>query len=161
MFRVPPAPAPVPVPALGAHVPRAPVNIPFTKAELDHGAKSRHRQAALDPEPQGEVDGEVCFNTSMTGYQEVLTDPSYRGQFVTFTAPHIGNTGVCKLDHESHRIQAAGLIIRDLPLLVSATGVNKLEDYGEDIIKTENAFISEYASSTTCLMEYNPRGPPE
>jgi carbamoyl-phosphate synthase small subunit len=59
--------------------------------------------------------GEVVFNTSMTGYQEILTDPSYAGQVVTLTYPHIGNTGVNGEDVESARVHAAGLVIRDLP----------------------------------------------
>ncbi|MEO5861997.1 MAG: glutamine-hydrolyzing carbamoyl-phosphate synthase small subunit [Burkholderiales bacterium] len=59
--------------------------------------------------------GEVVFNTAMTGYQEILTDPSYSGQIVTLTYPHIGNTGINHEDVESHRIFAAGLVIRDLP----------------------------------------------
>ena len=63
--------------------------------------------------------GEVVFNTAITGYQEILTDPSYAGQMVTLTYPHIGNTGVNGEDVESRRIFAAGLIIRDLPRLVS------------------------------------------
>jgi len=67
----------------------------------------------------GETSGEVVFNTAMTGYQEILTDPSYSRQLVTLTYPHIGNTGVNEEDVESDRIQAAGLIIRDLPLLAS------------------------------------------
>lgn len=67
----------------------------------------------------GETSGEVVFNTAMTGYQEILTDPSYARQLVTLTYPHIGNTGVNEEDVESNRIQAAGLIIRDLPLMVS------------------------------------------
>lgn len=58
------------------------------------------------------VVGEVVFNTSMSGYQEILTDPSYRGQLVTMTMPHIGNYGVNALDVESERVQAAGLIVR-------------------------------------------------
>ncbi len=60
--------------------------------------------------------GEVVFNTAMTGYQEILTDPSYCQQIVTLTYPHIGNTGVTPEDAESGGVQAAGLIIRDLPL---------------------------------------------
>ncbi len=60
----------------------------------------------------GEFFGEVVFNTSMTGYQEILTDPSYHGQIITFTAPHIGNTGVNLDDEESARVWAAGLIVR-------------------------------------------------
>ena len=67
----------------------------------------------------GETSGEVVFNTAMTGYQEILTDPSYSRQMVTLTYPHIGNTGVNDEDVESDRIQAAGLIIRDLPLVTS------------------------------------------
>src|SRR5512136_1766757 len=63
----------------------------------------------------GEAAGEVVFNTSMTGYQEILTDPSYAGQVVTLTYPHIGNVGVNAEDVESRRIHAAGLVIRDLP----------------------------------------------
>jgi len=63
--------------------------------------------------------GEVVFNTAMTGYQEILTDPSYAGQIVTLTYPHIGNTGVNPEDVESKRIFAAGLVIRDLPCVAS------------------------------------------
>jgi carbamoyl-phosphate synthase small subunit len=63
--------------------------------------------------------GEVVFNTAMTGYQEILTDPSYARQLVTLTYPHIGNTGTNDQDEESDRIWAAGLIIRDLPLRAS------------------------------------------
>ena len=64
--------------------------------------------------------GEVVFNTAMTGYQEILTDPSYAGQIVTLTYPHIGNTGVNGEDVESQRIFAAALVIRDLPRLASS-----------------------------------------
>jgi len=64
--------------------------------------------------------GEVVFNTSMTGYQEILTDPSYAGQIVTLTYPHVGNVGVNAEDVESNRIYAAGLVIRDLPRLASS-----------------------------------------
>jgi carbamoyl-phosphate synthase small subunit len=63
--------------------------------------------------------GEVVFNTAMTGYQEILTDPSYAKQIVTLTYPHIGNTGVNQEDEECSSIWAAGLVIRDLPLLES------------------------------------------
>jgi carbamoyl-phosphate synthase small subunit len=63
--------------------------------------------------------GEVVFNTSMTGYQEILTDPSYAQQIVALTYPHIGNTGTNPIDEESDKVHAAGLIIRDLPLMVS------------------------------------------
>ena len=68
---------------------------------------------------EGETVGEVVFNTSMTGYQEILTDPSYSKQIVTLTYPHIGNTGVNAEDQESDLIAAAGLIIRDLPKLAN------------------------------------------
>ncbi|MYL24851.1 glutamine-hydrolyzing carbamoyl-phosphate synthase small subunit [Halomonas alkaliantarctica] len=68
---------------------------------------------------EGKTSGEVVFNTAMTGYQEILTDPSYTRQIVTLTYPHIGNTGVNGEDIESATIAAAGLVIRDLPLLAS------------------------------------------
>jgi carbamoyl-phosphate synthase small subunit len=63
--------------------------------------------------------GEVVFNTSMTGYQEILTDPSYAKQIITLTYPHIGNTGTNEEDNESDRVWASGLVIRDLPLVAS------------------------------------------
>ena len=65
---------------------------------------------------EGMTSGEVVFNTAMTGYQEILTDPSYSRQIVTLTYPHIGNTGTNDEDVESRGVQAAGLIIRDLPM---------------------------------------------
>lgn len=68
---------------------------------------------------EGKTVGEVVFNTSMTGYQEILTDPSYCQQIVTLTNPHIGNVGVNSRDSESTKIQAAGLVIRDLSLTAS------------------------------------------
>jgi carbamoyl-phosphate synthase small subunit len=78
----------------------------------------------------GETSGEVVFNTAMTGYQEILTDPSYARQIVTLTYPHIGNTGVNAEDEESDRVWAAGLVIRDLPLLASNfRSVGTLQDY--------------------------------
>lgn len=67
----------------------------------------------------GSVAGEVVFNTAMTGYQEILTDPSYARQIVTLTYPHIGNTGTNAEDVEAGKVHAAGLVIRDLPLLES------------------------------------------
>ncbi len=83
----------------------------------------------------GHTSGEVVFNTAMTGYQEILTDPSYSRQIVTLTYPHIGNTGVNPEDVESSRIHAAGLIIRDLPLLMSNfRATQSLPDY----LKSEN-----------------------
>lgn len=68
---------------------------------------------------EGQTVGEVVFNTAMTGYQEIITDPSYTKQIVTLTYPHIGNTGTNPEDVESSQVWAAGLIIRDLPLLTS------------------------------------------
>lgn len=67
----------------------------------------------------GSAVGEVVFNTSMTGYQEILTDPSYARQIVTLTYPHIGNYGTTPEDEESNAIHACGLVIRDLPLVAS------------------------------------------
>jgi carbamoyl-phosphate synthase small subunit len=68
----------------------------------------------------GAAVGEVVFNTAMTGYQEILTDPSYCRQIVTLTYPHIGNTGVNAEDAESRRVYAEGLVVRDLPRLLSS-----------------------------------------
>lgn len=78
----------------------------------------------------GQSVGEVVFNTSMTGYQEILTDPSYCRQIVTLTYPHIGNVGVNKEDEESDQIFASGLIIRELsPVLSSWRGEESLDAY--------------------------------
>jgi carbamoyl-phosphate synthase small subunit len=68
----------------------------------------------------GHAVGEVVFNTAMTGYQEIITDPSYAGQIVTLTYPHIGNVGVNAEDAESRRVFAAGLVIRDMPRVASS-----------------------------------------
>lgn len=68
---------------------------------------------------EGTAVGEVVFNTSMTGYQEILTDPSYSRQIVTLTYPHIGNVGTNASDEESSAVHAQGLVIRDLPLIAS------------------------------------------
>ena len=68
---------------------------------------------------EGVSNGEVVFNTAMTGYQEILTDPSYARQIITFTYPHIGNTGINTEDEESPRVWAAGLVIRSLSDLAS------------------------------------------
>ena len=74
--------------------------------------------------------GEVVFNTALSGYQEILTDPSYSRQIVTLTYPHIGNVGVNTDDEESEKIQVAGLVIRDLPLMASNFRSEKsLDDY--------------------------------
>ena len=74
---------------------------------------------------KGNTTGEVVFNTALTGYQEILTDPSYARQIVTLTCPHIGNTGTTPEDLESPQIYCAGLIIRDLPLLASSWRANE------------------------------------
>jgi len=79
--------------------------------------------------------GEVVFNTAMTGYQEILTDPSYTRQIVTLTYPHIGNTGINREDCEAGRIYAAGLVIRDLPLLASNF---RSEQTLSDYLRAEN-----------------------
>jgi carbamoyl-phosphate synthase small subunit len=85
----------------------------------------------------GHTTGEVVFNTAMTGYQEILTDPSYSRQIVTLTYPHIGNVGVNPEDVEASKVHAAGLIIRDLPLLASNFRTTQsLSDYlkGENVV---------------------------
>lgn len=85
----------------------------------------------------GHTIGEVVFNTAMTGYQEILTDPSYSRQIVTLTYPHIGNVGVNEEDVEAGKIHAAGLIIKDLPLLESNfRSTQSLSDYlkGENVV---------------------------
>ncbi len=79
---------------------------------LEDGTLFRGRSIGAD----GLASGEVVFNTAMTGYQEILTDPSYCRQLITLTYPHIGNTGVNAEDEEASEIHASGLIIRDLPL---------------------------------------------
>ena len=79
---------------------------------------------------EGHSVGEVVFNTAMTGYQEILTDPSYARQIVTLTYPHIGNTGTTSEDEEAETIWSAGLVIRDLPLLASNfRNQQSLQDY--------------------------------
>ncbi|MFM8986376.1 MAG: glutamine-hydrolyzing carbamoyl-phosphate synthase small subunit [Planctomycetia bacterium] len=79
---------------------------------------------------KGTVSGEVCFNTSMTGYQEILTDPSYRGQILTMTAPQIGNYGVNAADVESGTLQMAGFVVREASRIASNfTATGTLGDY--------------------------------
>ena len=81
----------------------------------------------------GHITGEVVFNTAMTGYQEILTDPSYAQQIVTLTYPHIGNVGTNPEDEEAAAIHCAGLVIRDLPLLASSwRSQSSLADYLKD-----------------------------
>ncbi len=91
-----------------------PITVPAILA-LDDGTVFRGRSIGA----AGQAVAEVVFNTAMTGYQEILTDPSYAGQFVTLTYPHIGNVGVNSEDVESNKIWASGLIIRDLSSIVS------------------------------------------
>ncbi len=89
----------------------------------------------------GHTVGEVVFNTAITGYQEILTDPSYAQQIVTLTYPHIGNVGVNAEDVESTKVHAAGLIIRDLPVLASNfRSQQSLSDYlkAENIVAISN-----------------------
>jgi carbamoyl-phosphate synthase small subunit len=89
---------------------------------------SLFRGAAIGIE--GQITGEVVFNTAMTGYQEILTDPSYAKQIVTLTYPHIGNVGTNSEDEEAAAIHCAGLVIRDLPVLLSNwRSQSSLEDY--------------------------------
>lgn len=106
--------------------------------------------------------GEVVFNTAMTGYQEILTDPSYARQIVTLTYPHIGNTGINAEDEESAEIHAAGLVIRDLPLLASNfRSEQSLSDYlaGNNIIgiadidtRRLTRILREKGAQNGCLM---------
>ena len=90
---------------------------------------------------EGSTSGEVVFNTSMTGYQEILTDPSYCKQIVTLTYPHIGNTGTNGEDVESRAVFAAGLIIRDLPLLHSSFRAN--ESLQEYLVRNQTVAIAD------------------
>ena len=93
---------------------------------LEDGSVFRGQSIGAD----GQTVGEVVFNTAMTGYQEILTDPSYARQIVTLTYPHIGNVGVNHEDEESSHVHAAGLVIRDLPLLMSNfRAEQRLDDY--------------------------------
>jgi len=96
------------------HLKGGPMLTPALLALEDGSIFHGHAVGAL-----GETVGEVVFNTAMTGYQEILTDPSYAQQIVTLTYPHIGNTGVNEADAESDRVHAAGLIVRDVPRLAS------------------------------------------
>ncbi|MEX0641781.1 MAG: glutamine-hydrolyzing carbamoyl-phosphate synthase small subunit [Pirellulales bacterium] len=91
------------------------MNYPSAKLALEDGSVF----PGISFGAPGEVDGEVCFNTSMTGYQEILTDPSYRGQIVTMTYPEIGNYGVNAEDFESGRPHLAGFAVREASQLAS------------------------------------------
>ncbi|WP_153447568.1 glutamine-hydrolyzing carbamoyl-phosphate synthase small subunit [Vibrio algicola] len=98
---------------------------------LEDGTVFRGQSIGAD----GSAVGEVVFNTSMTGYQEILTDPSYSQQIVTLTYPHIGNTGTNSEDEESSAIHAQGLVIRDLPLMASNF---RSEQTLSDYLKSQN-----------------------
>ena len=107
---------------------------------------------------EGSTSGEVVFNTSMTGYQEILTDPSYCKQIVTLTYPHIGNTGTNAEDEESRCVYAAGLIIRDLPLLHSNFRASEsLHDY---LVRNKTVAIADIDTRrlTTLLREKGSQG---
>ncbi|MBU4498877.1 MAG: carbamoyl phosphate synthase small subunit, partial [Gammaproteobacteria bacterium] len=98
---------------------------------LADGSVFRGRSVGAD----GTAIGEVVFNTAMTGYQEILTDPSYSRQIVTLTYPHIGNSGINTEDVEAGRIHAAGLVVRDVPRLYSNFRASQsLPDY----LKSQN-----------------------
>ena len=105
----------------------------------------------------GATVGEVVFNTAMTGYQEILTDPSYARQIVTLTYPHIGNTGTNVDDEESERVWAAGLVIRDLPLL--ASNFRNQLDLSTYLVKNKIVAISEIDTRrlTRLLREKDPK----
>ncbi|MGF6148072.1 Carbamoyl-phosphate synthase small chain [Kingella potus] len=90
---------------------------------------------------QGVTSGEVVFNTSMTGYQEILTDPSYCKQIVVLTYPHIGNTGVNSEDVEGKAVYTAGLIVRDLPVMPSSFRAE--EDLQEYLIRKQTVAIAD------------------
>lgn len=93
---------------------------------LENGSVYRGESVGGD----GTVEAEVCFNTSMTGYQEILTDPSYHGQIVTMTYPHIGNYGINPEDSESARPQVSGFVVREIsPLVSNFRSRQSLDDY--------------------------------
>ena len=97
---------------------------------------------------EGEARGEVVFNTAMTGYQEVLTDPSYSGQIVTMTCPEIGNYGVSSEDVESRAPQVAGFVIRDeSPMASNWRSERTLRDYGDKIPAEDKQAIEKFGSS--------------
>ena len=115
----------------------------------------------------GESVGEVVFNTAMTGYQEILTDPSYSRQIVTLTYPHIGNVGINREDCEATRVHAAGLVIRDLPLVASNfRSEQNLDDYlrAENVVaiagidtRKLTRILREKGAQAGCLVTgYNP-----
>src|SRR5687768_18082547 len=96
---------------------------------------------------QGTTEGEVVFNTSMTGYQEILTDPSYKGQIVTMTYPLIGNYGVNRQDVESRQPHVAGFVIKELPPVYS----NYRADMGLDEYLRQNRIVAIEGIDTRAL----------
>src|SRR5271157_4331561 len=93
---------------------------------LEDGTVFEGRSAGIE----GEQEGEIVFNTSMTGYQEIITDPSYKGQIVTMTYPLIGNYGVNRDDQESGRVQVEGFVVRELTRVPSNfRSEGTLDDY--------------------------------
>ena len=101
-------------------------NLPRAVLALEDGSYFEGASCGLD----GISAGEVVFNTSMTGYQEILTDPSYAGQIVTMTCPQIGNYGTTRLDAESREPRVAGFIVRDAsPIASNWRSVDTLQDY--------------------------------
>jgi carbamoyl-phosphate synthase small subunit len=104
---------------------------------LADGTVFRGRSVGAD----GKTVGEVVFNTAMTGYQEILTDPSYAQQIVTLTCPHIGNTGTNADDAESSGVHAAGLVIRDLPLI--ASNFRSEQDLGDYLVEHNTVCIAD------------------
>src|SRR3954471_3194148 len=109
----------------------------FALLALADGTTFRGRSIGAD----GMAVGEVVFNTAITGYQEILTDPSYCRQIVTLTYPHIGNTGVNEEDQESARVYAEGLVVRDLPRLESSWREKK--SLGEYLIENRVVGIAD------------------
>ena len=95
----------------------------------------------------GTTTGELCFNTSMVGYQEILTDPSYRSQIVLMTYPHIGNYGINSIDNESNKIQVSGFIIKDLTEIPS----NYRSEKSLDTYLKENNIIGIYGLDTRAI----------
>ncbi|HCP06565.1 MAG TPA: carbamoyl phosphate synthase small subunit, partial [Verrucomicrobiales bacterium] len=96
---------------------------------------------------EGWVAAELCFNTSMTGYQEILTDPSYRGQIVALTCPEIGNTGINPEDEESDRPQVSGLLVRRL----STRGSSWRERETLDVYLRRHKVLGLEGVDTRCL----------
>ena len=96
---------------------------------FENGTKFHGHSIGID----GIKSGEVVFNTSMTGYQEILTDPSYHSQIINFTNPHIGNTGINDEDIESNQIHVSGMIIRDLE--IQASSWRKTSTLSEYLVK--------------------------